>query len=376
MRQVTKIAPREESEAYKNFSVGIDSKAILKVYKYSLSRFMEFVGIEDYDELLTIDQPRIETIIRDFIFHCKTRKLSFNSISAHVCAVVQFYSINNIVLNTKRISKWKGKKRLVTEDKPYTREQIQRLLGFADLRMKCIILLMASAGLRRGALPYLKIGDLERVSKYSLYKIKVYRNETENYVSYCTPECAKVLDEYFKYRERLGETLNSKSPVLRQEFDSVDAARPKLLSTNSINWLIFTLATRSGIRERFRNRMQRAETMQNHGFRKFFMTTATNAGINPVYCEYLMGHKTGLIKSYFKPTDSELLEGNDKTVGYVGVINELTINEEFRLKEKVSELEAYKRNQKAAIRQILLEGASQLKNKEYARKLRELGENL
>ena len=48
--------------------------------------------------------------------------------------------------------------------------------------------------------------------------------------------------------------------------------------------------------------------------------------MNPLYTEYLMGHKSGLIKSYFKPTDTELMEGNDKSVGYVGVIPYLTIN--------------------------------------------------
>jgi hypothetical protein len=48
--------------------------------------------------------------------------------------------------------------------------------------------------------------------------------------------------------------------------------------------------------------------------------------MNPLYCEYLMDHKTGLIKSYFKPTDTELLEGNDKSIGYIGVIPYLTIN--------------------------------------------------
>jgi hypothetical protein len=78
--------------------------------------------------------------------------------------------------------------------------------------------------------------------------------------------------------------------------------------------------------------------MQTHGFRKFFKTTCINAGMNPLYSEYLMGHRSGLTKSYFKPTDVELLEGNDKAVGYVSAINDLTINEEFRLRKKVDEL--------------------------------------
>jgi predicted transcriptional regulator len=51
-----------------------------------------------------------------------------------------------------------------------------------------------------------------------------------------------------------------------------------------------------------------------------------------------MGHRSGLTKSYFKPTDQELLEGNDKTQGYIAAINDLTINEEYRLHKKIDEL--------------------------------------
>jgi hypothetical protein len=79
--------------------------------------------------------------------------------------------------------------------------------------------------------------------------------------------------------------------------------------------------------------------MQTHGFRKFFKTTCINAGMNPLYSEYLMGHRSGLTKSYFKPSDMELLEGNNKALGYVAVINDLTINKEHRLIKKVNELQ-------------------------------------
>jgi hypothetical protein len=51
-----------------------------------------------------------------------------------------------------------------------------------------------------------------------------------------------------------------------------------------------------------------------------------------------MGHRSGLTKSYFKPTDQELLEGNDKALGYVATINDLTINEEYRLHKKIDEI--------------------------------------
>jgi len=79
--------------------------------------------------------------------------------------------------------------------------------------------------------------------------------------------------------------------------------------------------------------------METHAFRKFFKTTCINAGMNPLYSEYVMGHRSGLTKSYFKPTDTELLEGNEKALGYIAAINDLTINEEHRLTKKVNELQ-------------------------------------
>jgi hypothetical protein len=82
--------------------------------------------------------------------------------------------------------------------------------------------------------------------------------------------------------------------------------------------------------------------MQTHGFRKFFKTTCITAGMNPLYSEYVMGHRSGLTKSYFKPSDTELLEGNDKALGYTAVIPYLTINateeENTKLKQELSQL--------------------------------------
>jgi hypothetical protein len=51
-----------------------------------------------------------------------------------------------------------------------------------------------------------------------------------------------------------------------------------------------------------------------------------------------MGHKTGLKDSYTKLNDDQILEGNDRMIGYIGAIDDLTINEENRLRIKVDEL--------------------------------------
>jgi hypothetical protein len=79
--------------------------------------------------------------------------------------------------------------------------------------------------------------------------------------------------------------------------------------------------------------------MMNHGFRKFFETNAFKAGMDLMYVRRLMGQKTGLEDSYLKLSEEDLLEGDDRHVGYIGVINQLTISEEHRLKDKVEKLQ-------------------------------------
>ncbi len=185
-----------ESEAYKNFINSIDSEATKKSYRYGLALFMEYCSNLDdyynyhYDSLLTLH--KLEDRIRDYIIYLKIdRQLSSNSVNLYVAAIAHFYAMNNVVLNWRRLSKFKGKKRLAVDDKPYSKEQIRQLLDFADLRSKCIILLMCSGGLRRGAIPDLKVGDLQKIDRYSLYKISVYKNEKEAYYTFCIPNAPK-----------------------------------------------------------------------------------------------------------------------------------------------------------------------------------------
>jgi hypothetical protein len=85
----------------------------------------------------------------------------------------------------------------------------------------------------------------------------------------------------------------------------------------------------------------RRETAMSHGFRKFFDTTCTNSGMDPIYIEFCLGHSLqGVKDSYFLPQpDSnciylDILEGHDKSIGYIDAIDYLTINQESRLRRE------------------------------------------
>jgi integrase len=78
-------------------------------------------------------------------------------------------------------------------------------------------LILASTGIRVGALRSLKVGDLEKID--DLYKIRVYAGDKEQYITFCTPECAKEIDTYLDFRARHNEKITDDSFLLIKKFN-------------------------------------------------------------------------------------------------------------------------------------------------------------
>lgn len=119
--------------------------------------------------------------------------------------VNHFCTMNDIVINSRKISKFKtptgnGKGRGQEHDEAYSREEIQKLLNVAPLRMKVCILVYASTGMRKGALASIQLRHLEKIEdNENFYKITVYPGTREQYIAFTTPKCSKSIDEYFDY---------------------------------------------------------------------------------------------------------------------------------------------------------------------------------
>jgi len=58
-------------------------------------------------------------------------------------------------------------------NRTYTHQEISKIIQVSNLRMKVIILLMASTGIPVGALPSLKIRNLEKIN--DIHKVTVYK---------------------------------------------------------------------------------------------------------------------------------------------------------------------------------------------------------
>jgi hypothetical protein len=146
---------QQQEEAYSNFINSINSDITRKEYNLKFSHFIQYCEKQNHNDMLLIPVGQLESTIRDYIVHLRRdRKLAPATVSSYVAPIVHFYEMNNFTLHWKRLKKFKAAHYSVVEDKPYSLEQIKLLVDAAPLRDKYIILIMCSAGLRRGALQH------------------------------------------------------------------------------------------------------------------------------------------------------------------------------------------------------------------------------
>lgn len=279
---------------------------------------MEFIG----SDLFCGNNSRlIEHKIIEYIDDTKNKGKGYSTIHNYVSAVLAFYKINDVALNITKINRFIPVQKKVRKDMAYRDEEISQVLEIADERMRVVILLMASSGIRLGALPLLRLRNLEGS------KLTVYENDREEYFTFITPECRKAVDTYLDYRKRYGEVLTPQSYLIREQFDIKDQfqiKRPRQFTIHMIKWKLVDLQKRLGIRTR--------EVATTHGFRKFFTTQLINLKINPEIREMLLGHKIGLASCYYRPTEEEMYSEYEKA------IDSLTIDPTQRLHKQIQTL--------------------------------------
>lgn len=335
----------------KMYKSSFRSKYTASAYCYHLTKYSP-----NLSQLITLSQKEAEDKLIDFIISNKESGMSWAALHNYVVAVSRFYLINDINLNTKKVNRFMPEHIKLKKDRGYEPEEITKLLELSNERTRAVILLMASSGMRIGALSGLRISNLQ--DKGDIYKITVYENTNQEYYTYCTPECKKALESYFEIRQRHGEIITEKSPVIREQYDKrsdFSARHPRPTTRGAITALLKDILELAGLRARIKrtesqNAIYKKDVMLAHGFRKFFNTRLVKCRINPLIKELLMGHRVGLEESYYRPQEEDVQEE------YMKAVNELTIDPVNKLKlELVQEKEKNTETSRILARLIKLE---------------------
>lgn len=322
------------------FAESIRSPATRKQYMTTLKTFMRDTEIED---LRLIEPKVLQTKLIEYVVWLKNNGRSYSRQNSFICAVKSYcdaYDLDGV--NFEKVWKYTSESLTPHNDVPYSREAIVKMLYKASARTRAIILLMASSGVRVGALPELKRRDLQDMSGFGGFKIVVYANSRKDrYVTFCTHEARRAIEVMFEERRHKQswvceghkrikpiepEIITDNSPVFRLERSEIVP-----ISTYSAIHAVNNAAFSVGIRPHI-DKSQRHKTPATHNFRKIANTAFVKAGVKPVIVEKLLGHKTGLQDNYLRFTDEDLLSE------YVKAVDLLTIGDEDTLRRENARL--------------------------------------
>ncbi|MBL7015698.1 MAG: site-specific integrase [Nitrosopumilus sp.] len=323
------------------FEQSIRSEATRENYLRCMKKFMQFVGVDNLEELLQGDQKAIQEKVEDYVIHLKGR-VSPNSFGVQLAPIFLFYALNDVVLNKTKIKKMCPSKIKVGGFNAYSRTDIQFMLdNTRKKRTKAIVMIFSSTGCRVGGLIGLKVGDILDVEKNAQSKcLRFYTNEKEEYYGFLTPEATRMVYEYLEERQNNGERITDDSPVISlyenygHNIRRVSKNATRLAVSNSIQTIFRNHPKKRGMNGRYL-------IPTTHGFRKYFnRTMKMREGVNLSVCEKLLGHSTTikLDNSYLPVSKDELFLEFEKA------IPELTIRADERHALRIADLEKEKQS--------------------------------
>lgn len=125
---ILSVESTDGGEAYLNFISSIKSPATVRTYNYAVRNFMQYLKTKDVDSLLTVgDYIAIQQKVVGFIHEQQKMKLTSQVILMRLIAIKHFYTMNDIVLNWKKINKFVREETIAHEDRPYRIEEIRSI---------------------------------------------------------------------------------------------------------------------------------------------------------------------------------------------------------------------------------------------------------
>jgi integrase len=352
---------------YEKFMYALNSKESKRQYPKRLQTFFDYIGIKSksIEENCNLFYKTIEEkesgitwleneLFRFFAYQNKRvdkGEISTETIKNYFKPVKRFCEMNRITINWKIISKGLRRGIRYSNDRPPTIEEIRKLIQYPDRRVKPIVLVMISSGIRVSSWNYLKWSDFTPIynnKKLIAAKLKVFNTKTKNYYySYITPEAYESVKEWMAFRASFGEKIGPDSWIIRNLWQIKSqrygnylglAKHPKKLSVTGIRVLINDAWKIQGLREKripkegeFNYRKFDFKNM--HGFRKFFETECQKV-MRELIVSMLMSHDTGIVQHYLRPKEEDVLTEYQKAIPL------LTVNQdENSLNDKVKELE-------------------------------------
>lgn len=313
------------------------------------------------------------------------KEITGSTIRNYLKSIKLYLEIADIQIAWKKISRGLPRARNYSDDRIPTIDEIRTLLEYPDRRLKGLIYTMSSSGIRLGAWDYLKWGHIRPIKndkgEIVAAKIIVYAGEEDQYFSFVSKQALDALSDWMHFREISGEIIDENSWLMRDLWDTQDiqekgkglVSKPNKLTSIGIKKLVNRAIWAQGLRKKLENGKKRHPWQAIHCYRKWYKTRCEMKGMKPINIEMLLSHSIGISNSYYKPTESELLEDYLRVCDFLQIdkeeektLKELRINEQ-RNKEEVYLIKGKLQEKDEQIHQL---------NEKYEKNIQQLKEEM
>lgn len=219
---------------YTRFMYAIKSPETKKRYPKRFKTFLDYVEIPGdeieerwinfYNKAKQDSQWLQDSLIHFIIFQKKRvtkGEISASTISNYYKPIKLFCDMNDILINWKFITRGIPKGKHASDDRAPTVEEILQLLKYPDIRVKPIVLLMVSSGIRIGAWDYLRQKHITPIDSEEgviiAAKVIVYTGEPEQHFTFTTSESYHAIKNWMDHRSSFREKIS-----LISNFDNFD----------------------------------------------------------------------------------------------------------------------------------------------------------
>ena len=269
-----------------------------KTYLKGILKFVQYKQIQDLDsfvEEVRKNQNQNE-IVKDFAVYLASKNLAPKSVAAWISSLKKFFAANGLKVDVDIPLKIFN----IHEDVLPSKNDLKTILSEVDLRMKVMITILASSGMRVGELYNLKLGDIDFSKEIPVVRIRgVGAKERKSRITFISIEARKYLEEYLSQRKSLGEELNENSPVIAREDG-------KQMSYQNIQYLL------ERVFRKYSKKVGKRYTLHAHCLRKWFKTQLISAGVPAPIVDRLTGHSRYLAQEYELYTEDQLREWYSK----------------------------------------------------------------
>ena len=276
---------------------------------------------------------------------------------SYLQAVKEFFVENGIEFSQKELKRIRfklPKGNSQTEEKTFDHTTLRTILKHSDLKMRALILVLASSGMRVGELLQVRLDDLELDKDPPRINIRrEYTKTGERRVTFITKEAKEALLEWLKVREDYLRASINKNKGLRGVVNagekSLEDQRvfPFDLRTVELAWQNTLKRAKLLTKDEKTNRVQ----YRIHGLRKFFRSRLPEK-VPIDIVEALMGHSAYLSEAYRRYTEKQIEEHYLKGEHLLTIERSEDVE---KIQKKTDELEKSLENNRKLIEDLILE---------------------